>query len=394
MKRIFQVSLVLVLACSAEAPSAAPVLDAGSADAAVPDATISDSADGGVCEAPANPGSISLCTDVAAGVLGPKPPLVRTDVVVVNLPGLGDVSLKRTRGLTYGVHGGLALYGDLYQPIAPAAPPGILMHIHGGGWNSCDNRLSSVDAVLRTYAALGGFAVFNVEYRMVREGGQFPENLRDVKCAAQWIASKASSYGLDGSKLVLSGDSAGAHLAALMAETGARADLSDSSCGAVNPKISGVLAFSGIYDFQSFARVASFPDPMFGADGNTPRKVVEGYVLRSCTGSLAGCDPAKSCAVCTDASPAAHACSGSAPYLLIHAPETYDPLVPASQSTIMRDALSAAGRTVTLLQPTVAEMTSFGAACPDPKRAHALTPCLVFPTLKPVIDFLKPKLSP
>ena len=40
-------------------------------------------------------------------------------------------------------------------------------------------------------AALYRVATFNIEYRLRQEGGGYPENLKDVRCALAWITADA-----------------------------------------------------------------------------------------------------------------------------------------------------------------------------------------------------------
>src|SRR5690606_25313823 len=117
------------------------------------------------------------------------------------------VSLTKVDNLTYGHHGGFALQADLIVPTALSTPaPGILFFVHGGGWKDCENRRASVEPVARFWAAALGVGVVNIEYRLLGEGGGYPENIRDVRCAMRWARDQASSWDLDGSKMVLMGD--------------------------------------------------------------------------------------------------------------------------------------------------------------------------------------------
>jgi acetyl esterase/lipase len=57
-----------------------------------------------------------------------------------------------------------------------------------------------------------GFAVVNVEYRLARTA-LAPAAVEDTLCALQWIGRNAKDYNFDVTRIVLTGNSAGGHLA-------------------------------------------------------------------------------------------------------------------------------------------------------------------------------------
>ena len=63
---------------------------------------------------------------------------------------------------------------------------------------------------------LAGFAVALVDYRHVPEA-PLPAPVEDVRAAVRWLRAHAADLGLDGQRIVLWGESAGAHLACLAA---------------------------------------------------------------------------------------------------------------------------------------------------------------------------------
>jgi acetyl esterase/lipase len=86
-----------------------------------------------------------------------------------------------------------------------------LIYFHGGGW-----MLGSKEGTLfymLPYLAHGMDTV-NVEYRMTSQSVA-PAAVEDARCALYWVYSHAAQYGFDTSKLVVSGHSAGGHLALL-----------------------------------------------------------------------------------------------------------------------------------------------------------------------------------
>jgi acetyl esterase len=93
--------------------------------------------------------------------------------------------------------------------LAPA-----LVFFHGGGWVIGD--LDSHDVVCRKLADEGQLVVVSVDYRLAPEH-KFPAAVEDAGAATKWIAGNANQLGLDASRLIVGGDSAGGNLAAVVA---------------------------------------------------------------------------------------------------------------------------------------------------------------------------------
>lgn len=94
----------------------------------------------------------------------------------------------------------------------PEAHPGVpaLIYLHGGGWTLFG--LESHDRIMREYAAATGVAVIGVEYPLAPEH-RFPLPLEACVDAVRWLARHAHRLGIDGGRLAIGGDSAGANLA-------------------------------------------------------------------------------------------------------------------------------------------------------------------------------------
>jgi acetyl esterase len=102
--------------------------------------------------------------------------------------------------------------GDItLRSFIPSRVEGAYLYIHGGGWvlGSAD----SSDVRLETLSNDLNLAVLSVEYRLAPEH-PFPAGPDDCEAAALWLAKNAGrEFGTD--KLLIGGDSAGAHLAVL-----------------------------------------------------------------------------------------------------------------------------------------------------------------------------------
>ncbi|HFU3812079.1 TPA: alpha/beta hydrolase [Streptococcus suis] len=112
---------------------------------------------------------------------------------------------KENKDLTVSIYENGESYGDKPQPI--------LVYIHGGGWASGDSESQS--GFLRGMANRG-YVVFSINYRLATdEDPTWEKATEDIADAMNWIKANASNYGGDSSRLILSGESAGGHLALL-----------------------------------------------------------------------------------------------------------------------------------------------------------------------------------
>jgi len=95
--------------------------------------------------------------------------------------------------------------------IAPHAPRGVYLHIHGGGWvlGASDQQ----DPMLERIADNAGLACVSVEYRLAPEF-PYPAGPDDCESAAVWLVRNArKKFGTE--NLTIGGESAGAHLSAV-----------------------------------------------------------------------------------------------------------------------------------------------------------------------------------
>ena len=97
-----------------------------------------------------------------------------------------------------------------YLPAGVTDPP-VCVYLHGGGW--VIGSIETHDGPCREIAARSGCAVVSVEYRLAPET-KHPGPLEDCVAAVEWVAANGSDLGVDGSRLVVAGDSAGGNLAA------------------------------------------------------------------------------------------------------------------------------------------------------------------------------------
>lgn len=111
--------------------------------------------------------------------------------------------------ITYIRASGEDLKLDVYQPREMTGPNATLVYFHGGGWTSSSKE--SVSLAFLPYLEMG-WTVVNVEYRLANVA-HAPAAVEDGRCALRWIYRNAEEYGFDLNAIVVSGTSAGGHLA-------------------------------------------------------------------------------------------------------------------------------------------------------------------------------------
>ena len=137
---------------------------------------------------------------------------------------------------------------DIYRRRDIDTPQPTLLYIHGGGWTGGTKEGAFMSAV--PWLAMG-WNVVNVEYRLARIS-HAPAAVEDCLCALKWTVAHAAEYHIDPSKIVVSGDSAGGHLALMTGMTPDSAGLDrecpSSSANTVLPKVAAIVNWYGITD--------------------------------------------------------------------------------------------------------------------------------------------------
>ena len=134
---------------------------------------------------------------------------------------------------------------DVYRPkgVDLANAP-VLIQVHGGGWTIGDK--SQQGLMLMNRMAARGWVCVAMNYRLAPKH-PFPAQIEDVKRAIAWTREHIASYGGDPSYLVITGGSAGGHLAALAALTPKVAEYQPGFEDA-DTSVSACVPFYGVYD--------------------------------------------------------------------------------------------------------------------------------------------------
>jgi acetyl esterase/lipase len=183
--------------------------------------------------------------------------------------------------IVFAEHDGTQLLGDLYLPQGVTKAP-VLIGVHGGGWQLGNRKFYNNWG---SYLAGNGIAVFAIEYRLMAPGVKtYPGAVYDVRAAVQFVRAKAPELGLDPERIGLIGDSAGAHLSALVALAGSEppfaTDYKSDPFADISPKVKAVVGFYGVYDmlaqWQHDVPVRprdNITEKFLGAGPHTDRKV-------------------------------------------------------------------------------------------------------------------------
>jgi acetyl esterase/lipase len=133
---------------------------------------------------------------------------------------------------------------DVYRPAAGCHDAPVLVQIHGGDWQTGNNR--RVAPPLALHLASRGWVVVVPNYRS-SPGVRMPAQLVDCKCAFAWTRAHAARYGGAPSFIAVSGSGAGAQLATLLALTFDDLEL-QPGFEHVDTRPSACVSWHGAYD--------------------------------------------------------------------------------------------------------------------------------------------------
>ena len=217
----------------------------------------------------------------------------------------------------YATVGGEQLKLDVWRPDRPAAGNPAIVWVHGGGFvRGHRNQVP----VRNQWFTDQGYTVFDIEYRL-SPPPRWDLQASDVKCAIGWVAQRSEQYGVD--HISVGGDSAGGNLA-LMAAYTTGTGAYPPSCPVPEQRPTSVVALYPPTDMVELDHTSGIRSVVEHVDakhfGGTPQTVPEAFRISS---------------------PVNYVRPGLPPTLLVHGAS--DHLVPAAQSTILRDRLTAAG---------------------------------------------------
>jgi acetyl esterase/lipase len=200
---------------------------------------------------------------------------------------------------------------DVYARSDVTTPQPTMIWIHGGGWTG-GNKEGATFSLL-PYMEMG-WNVVNVEYRLAKVS-LAPAAVEDCLCALRWIIRNAKQYNIDTSKLVVSGGSAGGHLALTTAMIPSSAGLDRECPGTEELKVAAVVDWYGITDVADLLEGANMKTYAVQWLGSMPNRVE----------------------IAKRVSPLTYVRAGLPPIISIQGDQ--DPVVPYSHSVRLQDAL-------------------------------------------------------
>ncbi|HKU64553.1 MAG TPA: alpha/beta hydrolase [Rhizomicrobium sp.] len=174
--------------------------------------------------------------------------------------GLVDLLVPRSG---YDVHRGLA-YGqdprqklDIYVPQGLKAPAPVLLFFYGGAWQA--GSRGDYRGFGQAFASAGIVTVV-ADYRLY-PAVKYPAFVADAAAALAWLHVHAAEYSGDATRIFVSGHSAGAYNAVMLAS---EPEFIQARGGRLD-WIRGVIGIAGPYDFLPMAE-AAYIDMFHGRD--------------------------------------------------------------------------------------------------------------------------------
>lgn len=199
---------------------------------------------------------------------------------------------------------------DLHLPRGKAKSP-LIVWVHGGAWRSGSKSSMPLGKLVEE-----GYAIASVDYRLSTEA-KFPAQIHDIKAAIRFLRARGADWKVPAKKIVIAGDSAGAHLAALVGVSNDHDEL-EGTLGSNRTQSSDVQGTISFYGAANLTTILGQSTP-HGLKVRVP-------ALELLLGDL----PTNALALARLASSVFHVDSDDPPLLLFHGDQ--DPQMPINQS--------------------------------------------------------------
>lgn len=195
----------------------------------------------------------------------------------VQAPFTPPAGAQVTKDIQYSSQGHIRQRLDLYLPAPEhrrgTGPLPLIIYIHGGAFMGGSKRSPLMPARLLSAGPRhsGGYAIASLDYRLSGDA-VFPAAVQDCKAAVRWLRKYAAALGLDSARVVAWGESAGAHMASMLAVTCASAEGGGGEGEEeeewevgddldVSSAVAGVVAYYGPTDFLQMDAQVSWGAP-------------------------------------------------------------------------------------------------------------------------------------
>ncbi len=265
-------------------------------------------------------------------------------------------SVQAVRNIDYAGDGIRAHRLDIIRRRgAPPTGAPVLVYIHGGAWVIGDKREQGLP-LLHELARRGWVSV-TINYRLSPKA-TWPDHIVDCKRAVAWVREHIAEYGGDPRFVAVSGGSAGAHLASLLALTPGDVafqpgfDTADASVDACVP-------FYGVYDMTAGRGTSVYDEGLLAL---LERRVFKRRL-------------AEEPSVFEAASPLFRVNAGAPPFFVVHG--TNDTLVPVADARAFVTALRAVSKAPVLYAELPYTQHAFD-VLPSVRSAHAVAAVVRF----------------
>ena len=130
----------------------------------------------------------------------------------------------------------------------------VILYVHGGGWVRGDKKRALFKPA---FLVPRGYLFASMNYRFHPEAS-LSEMAQDVASAMVWLKQHAAKYGGDGSRIVLMGHSAGAHLVAVVGSNQAFVEEAGASLSDINGVVAVDTAMLNVPARMETARESQF----------------------------------------------------------------------------------------------------------------------------------------
>ena len=190
-----------------------------------------------------------LGDDYASRIHGPFRDAFHTDTRwrdLVRPFNMRHPEVEKITGIRYDRQRGIDLELDIYRHRSTPERCPVLFQIHGGAWVIGDKKEQALP--LMNQMAARGWLCVSANYRLSPHA-TFPDHLIDVKKALAWVRENGARYGADPDFIVVTGGSAGGHLATLLALTANDATY-QRGFENVDTSVAACVPLYGVYDWR------------------------------------------------------------------------------------------------------------------------------------------------